>query len=167
MTRDRHKAPTRPRHPPPVPTESGRQDCRCCLYMFIRIGEVSVPVPRCHPSRSGFVKQTNRSRTGTGTRPPHPPNPSPCPYRIYPIRSAKIIRIGEAGLPMLFVHVHQNWGRIIVDFYVSLALLKTKRCITSSHKSSSRSLPWRISGCSGLCRIYSRMRVNSVSFRII
>jgi len=33
---------------------------------------------------------------------PHPStSSSPCPYRI-----------GEAGLPMLFVHVHQNWGGI-------------------------------------------------------
>src|SRR5713226_5325107 len=79
-----------------------------------------------------------------------------CPDH-YLIRSSKIIRtrgpLAALSFPNLVVKVHQLSGRLVRSRYVLLASPRTKRCITSSHKSSSRSFPWRISGCSGLCRI--------------
>src|SRR5260370_34582319 len=85
------------------------------------------------------------TRTRTSTR-PHPPHPTPCPCRTRGLLAA-------LSFPNLVVKVHQLSGRLVRSRYVLLASPRTERCITSSHKSSSRSFPWRISGCSGLCRI--------------
>src|SRR6266851_1530055 len=129
-----------------VPTESGNDgkrpppSCRDKGWMWSRVGAWCLSW--WHDEWSG-LHEANRS-------PPHQDkHQAPSSTLLHPLS------LQDAGrtFPHLVVKVHQLSGRLVRSRYVLLASPRTKRCITSSHKSSSRSFPWRISGCSGLCRI--------------